>query len=390
MDRPLIVGAGPVGLGAALFLARRGIAARIVDMRAEATTQSKALAVNPRTLEMLEATGVTARMLERGRPIRGMQFHRDGRIAAQVTLQGVHPRYPFLLGLSQATTERLLAEALAKLGGHVERQTEMTACRTSAAGVEAELRMGDGSISTVRPEWLLAADGAHSAARRDLNIEFPGSAIATPWHMCDVRLKTSLSPDFGHVEFLADNRLLFLLPVIDDTRNDDPQRLVWRVLGNFENPLTALEEGEPLEAPLWTSSFRVAHKVSARFAQGNVYLAGDAAHIHSPMGARGMNLGLEDAFVFANLAAEGRLDEYHHLRHPVDHRVVKQVRFFTNLVSSDSWLVDQFRRHVFPRMIQTRLSERIKRTVTGLDHPLPQFAAAAAPETCDKDLCGCG
>ncbi len=157
-DRPLIVGAGPVGLGAALFLARHGPAPRIVEMLTEPTTLSKALAVNPRTLDILEPTGVTQRMLEIGMPIHGVQFHRRGRIVAAISLTGLHPRYPFMLALSQATTERLLARALESAGGKVERGVKMVECRSLTDHAEAVLEPtsgGPGRPSGVRGCWRL-------------------------------------------------------------------------------------------------------------------------------------------------------------------------------------------------------------------------------------------
>ena len=123
-DRPLIVGAGPVGLASALFLTRQGRGPRVVEMRDRPAEQSKALAVNPRTLDILEPTGVTRQMLELGLPILGVHCHRRGRIIGGMSFAGIHPRYPFMLGLSQATTERLLAQALER-SAHV-----VATCRT--------------------------------------------------------------------------------------------------------------------------------------------------------------------------------------------------------------------------------------------------------------------
>jgi 2-polyprenyl-6-methoxyphenol hydroxylase-like FAD-dependent oxidoreductase len=174
-ERPIIVGAGPVGLGAALFLARQGQPVRVVELRDEPTTHSKALAVNPRTLDLLAPTGVTRRMLEIGLPVRNARLHRRGRVVAALSLAGIHPRYPFMLALSQATTERLLAEALHEAGGTVERGLKLVACRNEADGVEVTLETtAGGPHETAHCPWLLAADGAHSTAREQLGIEFVG------------------------------------------------------------------------------------------------------------------------------------------------------------------------------------------------------------------------
>jgi 2-polyprenyl-6-methoxyphenol hydroxylase-like FAD-dependent oxidoreductase len=381
MNQPLIVGAGPVGLGAALFLAQQGQTPRIVEMGNEPSTQSRALAVNPRTLTILEPTGITAKMLAMGKKIRGMQFHRGQRVVVQLSLDGIHPTYPFMLALSQATTERLLHEALVEKGGEVERGIEMTECRNVGDRAEAMLqRAGGGGKETVEVPWLLAADGAHSVARRQLNIGFPGSTFRDEWYLADARLKTTLSEDYGHVFFFDRGAFLFLIRVVDDIRNEDPNRPVWRILGNRPDPCSYLVDCELMGEPLWSSNFHVSHRIDSQLSAGQVYFAGDAAHIHSPMGARGMNLGIEDAYVFAQLAEQGRLAEYSDLRHPVDARVVRQVEFFSRLVSEDTWYFDLIRRYLFPLVVRTPIQTRIKQTVTGLDHPLP--AGLAVAENC--------
>ena len=384
MDQPLIVGAGPVGLGAALFLARQGQKSRLIEMRAEATTQSKALAVNPRTLTILEPTGITEKMLAMGSPIRGMQFHRGGRVVVNLSLGDVHPKYPFMLALSQATTERLLAEALVEAGGQIERGIEMTECRNVGQRVEAVFQPagGGGQQETVDVPWLLAADGAHSTARRQMNVDFRGTTFDDVWYLADAQLKTTLPSDRGHIFFYDQSAFLFVFPVINDKRTDDPSRPIWRILGNRPDPCSYLAAGELVGEPIWSSSFRVSHRIDAKLSAGQVYFAGDAAHIHSPMGARGMNLGIEDAFVFAQLATKGRLAEYNALRHPVDARVVHQVEFFSRLMSQHSWYFDLIRRYVFPTLVKTPLQARIKQTVTGLDHALPADLVAASKKCC--------
>src|SRR6516165_4735845 len=200
--QPVIVGAGPVGLGAALYLARQGRIARVVEMRDEPSQQSRALAVNPRTLDILEPTGVTSRMLERGSRIHGVRFYRNERIIAQLSFAGMHPRYPFMLALSQATSERLLAEALQAVGGEVERGLKMVECRTVPDGVEAVLEpTAGGPREIVRCPWLLAADGARSTARQQLGVEFVGSSFPREWHLADAPLRTALGADHAHVFF---------------------------------------------------------------------------------------------------------------------------------------------------------------------------------------------
>src|SRR5579871_1493352 len=185
MAIPLIVGAGPVGLGAALFLRHAGIAVRIVDAAEQPSRYSKALAVNPRTLELLEPTGVTARMLSLGIRIRGACFQNDGKWRGELCLSELKHKYPFMLALSQATTEHLLTEALEEAGGKVERGVALEACSNKSDDtVEAELKhVASGAIEEFECPWLLAADGAHSTARKSLEINFRGSNFSQPWYL---------------------------------------------------------------------------------------------------------------------------------------------------------------------------------------------------------------
>jgi 2-polyprenyl-6-methoxyphenol hydroxylase-like FAD-dependent oxidoreductase len=371
---PLIVGAGPVGLGAALFLTRQGRVPRVVEMRDEPATESKALAVNPRTLDILEPTGITRQMLELGLPIHGIRFHRRERVMTALSFAGIHPKYPFMLALSQATTERLLARALEAAGGKVERGVKMIACRNLADRVEAVLESSGGSREVTQCPWLLAADGAHSIARQQLGIDFVGSSFAEPWHLADVPLRTALPTDHAHVFFLDGGAFLFLIRVVDEATKDRPGEPVWRVMSNRPEPLFKLVQAEPAGPPLWTSSFHVSHRIDATLAAGGVYFAGDAAHIHSPVGARGLNLGLEDAWGFAELVRTNRLAEYDSLRRPVDRRVVRHVEFLSRVASAESWFYQLVRTFLFP--LATRLPfvrARMVATVTGLDHELPSL-----------------
>ncbi len=211
-EPPLIVGAGPVGLGAALYLAQAKIETRVIEVAEKPVRESRALAVNPRTLEILESNGIAEKMLKLGMPIRGVRFSQRGRPPREILFRGhVHHKYPFILALSQATTERLLAEAFEEAGGKIERGVELIGCRNEAGTVLAEFRhCSDDSRETAFAPWLLAADGAHSTARKTLNVDFPGSSFEKPWHLADLPLSTPFEQDMGHVFFLDGDRFVFL------------------------------------------------------------------------------------------------------------------------------------------------------------------------------------
>jgi len=378
-DQPVIVGAGPVGLGAALFLARQGRVARVVEMRDEPSQQSRALAVNPRTLDVLEPTGVTSRMLERGSRIHGVRFYQHGRIIAHLSFGGMHPRYPFMLALSQATSERLLTEALEAAGGEVERGLRMVECRNVPGGVEAVLEpTAGGPRQVARCPWLLGADGARSTARQQVGVELVGSSFPREWHLADAPLRTKLPADQAHVFFRDGGAFYFMIRVVDETLNDRVGQPVWRVMGNRPEPLSQLIQVEPAGPSIWTSSFHVSHQTCATFSSGNVYFAGDAAHLHSPIGARGMNLGLEDAWVFAELVRTDRLRAYDQLRQPVDQRVVRRVELLSRLVSAESGFTRFLRAFVFPPAVKLSFVRGLMvRTVSGLDHELLDFMPLA-------------
>jgi 2-polyprenyl-6-methoxyphenol hydroxylase-like FAD-dependent oxidoreductase len=371
---PLIVGAGPVGTAAAMFLARGGVATRLVEKSTEKSTQSRALAVNPRTLEILDPTGISQKMIDRGIQVDGACFWRGGKRIRQIDIGLLDHKYKFLVALSQATSERFLEEELNRVGGQVERGTEMVACRNTADGVEVDLKnVATGASETVACPWMLAADGAHSVARHQLNIDFPGSSFKHEWFLADVTLSTTLAEDRAHIAF-TNGGFLFLLRVVgdDESKSGDP---LWRVLGNMQDPVQVTQQVLDAKAtapPIWLSSFHISHRLNAQMQVGNICFAGDAAHIHSPMGARGMNLGIEDAWVFAKLVLDNRLQEYGAMRHPVDHGVVKRVEFFSRMVKGESALSSMAR--LFGVGVLSHiplLQKQILKTVSGLDHPLP-------------------
>lgn len=356
-ETPLIVDAGPTGLSAALFLRERGIPARIIDAALEPSVHSKALGVNARTLELLESTGVTEAMLAQGQIARTMNLWRPDRKLATINLGGIDHPYPFMLILSQAESERLLTEALAERNITVERGVELTDINAGDSGIAVTLSSGE----TLTPSVVLGADGAHSTVRKTLGRGFPGSSYPEPWYLCDARLTTTLDPTSPHA-FLLDEGALLFFPIKGD---------LWRIVSNVADPLSHAPAGTTIGTIEWESDFGFSHRVADTLCADNVCLAGDAAHIHSAVGARGMNLGIEDAYVFAALVAENRIADYEALRRPVIESVVKTVARATELPRGHTMMSKIVRR--VPSAIAwlaPKAEHIIRPWVLGLDHEI--------------------
>jgi 3-(3-hydroxy-phenyl)propionate hydroxylase len=363
----MIAGAGPTGLAAALLLARRGIAVRIIDKAAAPSPHSKALAVNPRTQELLEDTGVTARMLAEGWAIVGATLHRGSEVELAIPLSPLLDTERSMLALAQARTEALLAEALLAQGVPVERGVRLDTVTQSEDRVTMGLAHADGRIERTQATLLFGADGARSVVRQALGLAFPGDELPGAWQLWDLRLATPLAPDRVHLMLLADG-FLFVLRLHDD---------LWRVIGNGVQPLSGLPAGTVCGKVTWHSRFRVAHRVAERAGVGRVLLGGDAAHIHSPLGARGMNLGIEDAYVFADCAADAlggrysRLACYAQLRHPVHRCVVRRIAALTRLMDGRPASLRELRDAAVPRLLRFGPARRqFMRVAGGLDHPV--------------------
>jgi 2-polyprenyl-6-methoxyphenol hydroxylase-like FAD-dependent oxidoreductase len=332
----LVVGAGPTGLALAVAARTNGASVRIVDRAPSEAHESRALVLQPRTLEVLAGTGVTARLLARGRRTVWLQLHGDGH-AATVPLfdLGVDDTpYPFLLFLSQAETEAALAARLAEQGVTVEHGTELVDLTQDRESVRCQLRHGD-RTQEVTARYAVGCDGGGSTVRRVLGIDFAGDHYPQRFALADVEVDGSLRADTVHA-FLGPSGMLFLFPL------GHPRP--WRVMGMLppfddapaELTLAAVQAlvdeyapGLRLHDPAWLSDFRLRHRLADRYRDGRVFLAGDAAHVHSPAGGQGMNVGIQDA---ANLgwklaavsggADPSLLDSYEAERRPVGRATV--------------------------------------------------------------------
>lgn len=340
MDDFFIVGAGPTGLAASLFLAKHGIKSEIVDKNTTISPYSKALGVNPRTLTLLESTGVTDQMLAEGWKAHRMNFWRNGKVIAHVDMSKAKTKYPFMLVLPQSKSEALLEAALNKEGIQVNRGLEIT----------------EQNIAEYKSRTILGADGAHSFMRHHEDIPMLGDAYEEPWQVVDVNLEVPLEKNEGHVFLLPDGGL-FMLRVEGN---------MWRLATNQSNPLELLPKGTEIGDVVWQSEFHIAHRIAQRLQKDNVYLAGDAAHLHSPLGARGMNLGIEDAFVFAKLAKLEQLAMYHNQRYPIDKGVVDGVRRLTQIPRGKlPWV--KLMRLMMP-FVAPVFAPIMRKWVMGLDH----------------------
>ena len=302
--RVLVVGAGPTGLTAAVELARRGIAVRVVDRRDARSTFSRAVGIMPRSLETLAPSGVADRLVSEGVRFRQVMIYRGNRLLLPLALEPSEVRhgYGFLLGLAQDRTEAHLAEALERLGGTVDYGVEFRDLRQDGTGVTAVL--GDGSEDTC--DYLIGADGVHSTVRDRLGIAFPGYDLPETWSIADVETRDWMHPQAFTACQLTGGKVVVAVPLETDR---------YRVISNTGDALAALPLAMDVTRVRREGQFTISIRQVETYASGRVFLAGDAAHCHSPVGGRGMNLGIADAADLARRMAEGDLAGYSAARH---------------------------------------------------------------------------
>jgi 2-polyprenyl-6-methoxyphenol hydroxylase-like FAD-dependent oxidoreductase len=333
----LIVGAGPTGLALAAELRRRGLASLLIDRQAAGANTSRACVVHARTLEVLAPLGVTDDLLAEGAQVPIFRIRDRDHALMTVDFGKIASPYRFTLMIPQNRVEAHLLAHLETLGGSVVRPAELVGFTASADGVVAQVRTAE-ATATVRARWLIGADGMHSAVREQAGIPFAGAAYPQTFVLADVRMDWPISRREVSL-FYSPAGLVVVAPLPHDRHRivatvdeapDAPSAAFMQAVLDARGPVT--EPGRIREI-VWSSRFRLHHRVAKNPRKGRVLLVGDAAHVHSPAGGQGMNTGLQDSVSLAETLAatlqggdEARLDAWAARRH----RIAADVVAFTD------------------------------------------------------------
>jgi 2-polyprenyl-6-methoxyphenol hydroxylase-like FAD-dependent oxidoreductase len=337
----LVVGAGPTGLTLAASLVARGVRTTVVDRQAAMAHTSRAGAVNARTLEVLEDLDVSRRLVKEGVVAPRFTIRDRRRTLMQLDFGGLATDYPYTLLVPQNITEKLLLDRLVELGGTVLRPKALTTITQDSDGVTATFDDG----STIRARYAVGADGIHSVVREQAGIGFQGGAYEESFVLADVRMTGDVPVD-EVILFWATAGLTVVAPLPDGS-----YRIVAPVSDAPESPSVELIQqlldtrgsgaGRMVVTDvIWGSRFRIHHRVADTYRAGRLLLAGDAAHVHSPAGGQGMNLGIQDAVALADALArvlagapDSVLDDYSAARRPIAQQVVEMTDRLTRLAT---------------------------------------------------------
>ncbi len=376
----IVVGAGPTGLLAAALLTRNGVSVRIFDKQPQGANESRALGVQARTVELFLNLGMADELLNRGTIVTTACIFLDGNAKAELHFDHVKRAdtpYPFVLVVPQRETEMILRDELRRLGVEVERPVEVTSIAQSPDGVTVLAKGTDGAEFAVRAAYLVGADGAHSLVRKALGLSFAGAPYPQDFLLADCRAD-GLPESDGFGMYLHGTSFAVHLPLPGEAGlgrvitsrigpNEPMGDAAGAPHGGRDVPLSEVEQAfraatntaVRLKDPIWTSLYRVHHRGVDRYGEGRAFVAGDAAHIHSPAGGQGMNTGLQDVANLAwklvlalrrDAAPHPLLATYHAERWPVGQRVLKETdRVFSAMTSSAGWFA-ALRNAVVPRV----------------------------------------
>jgi 2-polyprenyl-6-methoxyphenol hydroxylase-like FAD-dependent oxidoreductase len=377
----LIVGAGPTGMAMALELAAQGVSFRIVDKATERSPFSRALIVQPRSLELLSRHNDIEALLSESTVVEKASMSVSAEKIGDVHVPDFRvkgTKFPTPLSVSQFQTEQWLEKALSKRGARVEMGVEAENITQDRDGVTVTLVKGDGTAEELRAKYVVGGDGAHSVVRHAAtNLTFDGAAYPEEFTLADVHLDTDLPKN--HFRVCLGQGALIMIPqkggvvrlVVSRPGQDNTRE---PTLEDFQAFVDEVFPGRArLYDPVWITRFKLHHRVVSNYRDGRLFVAGDAAHIHSPAGGQGMNTGIGDAVnlgwklaaVLRNEKPDSFLDSYHKERHPVGQHLLKSTDQAFTYVTSTNPIYLFFRNLILPWVVpfvlrqKTRVAGRI-------------------------------
>jgi 2-polyprenyl-6-methoxyphenol hydroxylase-like FAD-dependent oxidoreductase len=301
----IIIGAGSTGLSAAVFLNDKGYKVRLFEKR-DRTKITKAIAINPVSLQLFEKTGITQRFLKNGWKLETSNFYYKNNLVYKNEFSTVKHPYPFMIVQPQYETEAILEEYLNEKGIFVERNYELDKLNlengTAKLGLQNLTNREYLNIET--DNIVIGADGNKSKVRELAGLKMKGWEHDAVYSLYDVEIETHLSPKEMHFVFHKEGAILMLR--IKDN--------IWRIGGNVPNLLDSLPTGTKTGKITWETNFTIREMVCEKLNQGTVFVLGDAAHIHSPLGGRGMNMCMEDSYIFTEHLSKNEESKYSDFR----------------------------------------------------------------------------
>ncbi len=382
----LIAGAGPTGLLLAGDLASAGVSCTILERRTDESNLTRAFAVHARTLETLDARGLADELVSTGEPVASLRLL--GRV--RIDLSELPSRYPFLLVTPQYQTERLLARRAEQAGVDVLRGAQVTGVGQDGDGVAVETRTADGRVETHQARYLVGTDGVHSAVRDAIGQPFPGRSAVRSVMLANVRLGEE-PPAVLNVNAVGDAFAL-VAPFGDgwyrviawDRRDQQPDRAPVTLDEIRVSVTRALGTDYGLHDPRWMSRFHSDERQVPAYRMGRSFLAGDAAHVHSPAGGQGMNTGLQDAAnlswklasVLTGQSGPELLDTYQRERHPVGRTVLRLSGGLLRIGLMRPWQLPAVRLFAGTATRSRRVRQRMAGLISGIGigYPRPRGA----------------
>jgi 2-polyprenyl-6-methoxyphenol hydroxylase-like FAD-dependent oxidoreductase len=378
--RILIVGAGPTGLALAITLQQAGVDYLLVDRLAAGLNTSRAAVIHAHTLEMLEPLGVVDELERRGRPLHHFSVRDGDRALLRLKFDKLPSRFNHILMIPQQETEAALADRLAVLGGQVHRGVSALSVQETGAGYDARLESAEGEHA-VLADYVVAGDGMHSVVRESAGIGFEGDSYADSFVLADVTMNWQtdrdevafyISPEGPVVVAPLPNGHFRVVATVENAPEKPDAALIEAIMNTRGPKSQTIRVGDVF----WSSRFRLHHRVASAYRKGNVFLMGDAAHVHSPAGGQGMNTGLVDAVVLGRLLVgvlkEGRpaadLDRYEPLRRPAAQKVLALADRLTRVALVRGFWGKLLRSLVFGALnLSSGFKRRVQLSLSGLD-----------------------